>query len=410
MDRRRTQRLLLLVLFIGFAFLLYRGSHEDGTARQRIRGGVVNAGPGPELDLEGLVPANATLGFGAILAVSRENSPRREGLLLAANITELEITIPQQPPWTDDDVGRLRAEKDSQISRGSALAWLGHLNALHWFLESGLETVMILEDDVDWDIHIRTSQIPSAAAAIRSLVAAQTAPSGQLKYKPALNNYWGNSSTWDILYLGHCGDIFKPSSWSFRIPRVMYKDTTLPPRQELHPYTQKFLESIDVPEDTRVVHQSVFPLCTFGFALTRNAAWRLLNEIAYRESDGGTMAYDVRVLEACRDLGFRCWSANPELFHHMDAESEIASVNAAPPPSGDGEGKDEGERAGADAKGRLKSLRMGSAPNIACGARSKDFFTRDWKTVEYLREVVGREGKCLRDSMEGDGARNSPLG
>ena len=71
---------------------------------------------------------------------------RREGLLLASNITEIDITIPDQPAWTDADIKKLRADKDSIISRGSALAWLGHLNALHWFLMSGLESVLILED------------------------------------------------------------------------------------------------------------------------------------------------------------------------------------------------------------------------------------------------------------------------
>jgi len=177
----------------------------------------------------------------------------------------------------------------------------------------------------------------------------------------------------------------------------MYEDKTLPSRKDLHPYTQSFLEGIEVPEDTRVIHQSIFPLCTFGFTLTRNAAWRLLNEVAVRESDGGTMAYDVRVLKACRDLGFRCWSANPELFHHMDAESEIATVDAVPP---EGEGK--GEKAGADEKGRLKPLRVDSTPNIACGARRKNFFTKDPKALEFLREKVGRQGQCLGDMTEED--------
>jgi hypothetical protein len=37
-------------------------------------------------------------------------------------------------------------------------------------------------------------------------------------------------------------------------------------------------------------HPTVFPLCTFGYALTRPAAYRLLNDIAAREADGGTMA------------------------------------------------------------------------------------------------------------------------
>ncbi|KAI6879007.1 glycosyltransferase family 25 protein [Hortaea werneckii] len=394
MERRR-QRLLLAVIFLGICFLLYRSSDGYETLRQRTRGGSVS-NAAHDVDLRGLEPANATLGFGAVVAVSRAGSPRRESLLLASNITEIDITIPTQPKWTDKDVKNLRAEKDSTITKGSALAWLGHLNALRWFLSTDLETVMIMEDDVDWDIHLRTFQIPAAAAAVRQLVSEQSQPAGATKYKPQQNNYWGNSSTWDILYLGHCGDIFKPSSWNSRVPRAMYTDPFLPPRTEMHPYTSKFLESIDIPEDRRLIHQSIFPLCTFGFALTREAAWRLLHEVASREADGGTMAYDVRVLEACRDLGFRCWSANPELFHHMDAESEIAVANQDAP---DGEGA-ESEKAGADQSGRLKSLRVGSAPNIACGARSSNFFTQDPGTLEFLKQKVGREGKCLRDPME----------
>jgi hypothetical protein len=334
------------------------------------------------------------------LAVSREGSPRREGLLLAANITELDITIPLQPKWTDEDLAKVRADRDSRISRGSLLAWLGHLNALRWFLSTELESVLILEDDVDWDIHLRTQQIPAAAAAVRQLVSEKTKPHGQLAYKPSLRNFWGDVSTWDILYLGHCGDIFKPSSWTGSVQRVAFEDQTLPARREMHPYTQKFLETIEVPDKIRLIHQSIFPLCTFAFAVTRNAAHRLLTEIAPKESEGGTMAYDVRVLEGCRDLGLRCWSGNPEYFHHMDMESEIVKYTDPNYVS------DENKKAGADEDGRLKTLRAGAAPNIACGARSKSFYTQDPKTLEYLREHVGRQGKCLKDVNE-EGPKNA---
>jgi hypothetical protein len=326
--------------------------------------------------------------------------------VLASNITEIDITIPVQPKWTEEEIQTIRADRDSRINRGSAMAWLGHLNALRWFLDSDLESVLILEDDVDWDIHLRTIQMPTAAAAIRKLVRDKTDPPGQLDTRPEWNNFWGNSSTWDILYLGHCGDIFRPSSWSSQIPRVIYEDKTLPPRREMHPYTVKFLESIKVPENVRMIHQSIFPLCTFGFAVTRNAARRLLTEIAPKEAEGGTMAYDVRVLEGCRDLGLRCWSANPELFHHMNMGSEIEK-ESYPQPHAQG-GGDGGEGlAGADDSGRLKVLRAGAAPNIACGARSPSFYTEDAKTLEYLRDVVGRQGKCLKD-VEEDGNRHPP--
>lgn len=166
----------------------------------------------------------------------------------------------------------------------------------------------------------------------------------------------------------------------------------------------KFFEMIGMREYTRMIHQSIFPLCTFGFALTRGAAYGLLNDIAQKEADGGTMAYDVRVLEACRDLGFRCWSANPELFHHMDMESEIAQAD--PLPVGLVEG--EKEKAGPEEKGRLKPLKLGKAPNIKCGARSNHYFTREELSLEYLQDKVGRQGICLQDPEESRGVADEP--
>jgi hypothetical protein len=73
---------------------------------------------------------NSTLGFGTILAVSHTHSSRRSSLLWAANLTSLSIVIPPQPSWTDDDLSHFKANNGSQISRGSALAWMGHLNVL----------------------------------------------------------------------------------------------------------------------------------------------------------------------------------------------------------------------------------------------------------------------------------------
>ena len=323
----------------------------------------------------------------------------------------------------------LRAEKDSSISRGSALAWLGHLNVLRWFLATNLETILILEDDVDWDIHLRTKQVPKVAAAVRHLLA-PSSPSKATSSRPQNpnrqfldpattssggidGNYWGGNNTWDILYLGHCGDVFKPLQWTFRIPRAAFYDFTLPPTDDLHTITQSFLKSLEIPPNVRMVHKSISPLCTFGFALTRSAAERLLYEIAPRERDGGTQAYDVRILEACRDEGLRCWSSTPELFHHLDAESEIAVVNSqrsdkADPDLQDGNAGNGNGKGGSstDSQGRLQGPLAGRAPNIACGARSRNFRTKDPQTIEYLREQVGRKGKCLRDEFEEDMAKD----
>ncbi|CAD0028647.1 unnamed protein product [Aureobasidium pullulans] len=212
-------------------------------------------------------------GVKPIVAVSQLTSKRRNSLLLAANITDIDITIPDQPIWTDEDVNNFRTKNGSLITRGSAMAWMGHLNVLRWFLDSGLETMLVMEDDVDWDIHLRTSQIVTPEQA---------------------GGYWGNSEEWDILYLGHCGDMFSSHSWAneTEVPRVAVSDTTLPSPEYMHILTRRFLREIGIPVKTRVVHKSVSPLCTFGFALSRPGARRLLTDVAGSEPEGGSQAYD----------------------------------------------------------------------------------------------------------------------
>lgn len=77
------------------------------------------------------LPANSTLGFGAVIVVSKDGSERRHALVQAANVTDLHLTIPKQPQWTEGDVQKFIDGQDD-VQRGSILAWLGHHNALRW--------------------------------------------------------------------------------------------------------------------------------------------------------------------------------------------------------------------------------------------------------------------------------------
>ncbi|KAM0723989.1 hypothetical protein Q7P37_000980 [Cladosporium fusiforme] len=368
----RIQRWLLVLFILVLTLALYRDFGNNVTMRRMAQHAATFAGHGPkdELAHTPIEPANATLGFGTILAVSRKESPRRSGLILAANITSIDIAIPPQPIWTPEDISHLRANRTSTITRGSALAWLGHLNALRAFLATPASTALIIEDDIDWDIHLRTVQIPKTASAFRSLTS-------DFHPTPQPDQYWGNTSTWDILWLGTCNEHFAPTALPHH--SLSYTDTTLPPLERLHPATAAFFATLNIPSHTRLLHPTVFPLCTFGYALTRSAAKRLLNDIAAHESEGGTVAFDVRLLEACRDVGVRCWSVAPELMRHLDGGSEISEVD------GGGGGAGENDVAAA-----------GSTENIACGVRSNgEFWTSDPRRLEYLRDVVGRQGICL---------------
>ncbi|KAF2156461.1 glycosyltransferase family 25 protein [Myriangium duriaei CBS 260.36] len=457
----RVNRLFLVFVILACGVFIFHHGH----ARPRPRPHNAYYSAGKVLDFSNLPPANSTLGFGAIAAVSKTNSTRRNGLLLAANITELDITIPDQPAWTDEDVLSVKAAHGSRLNRGSALAWLGHLNMLRWFLSTNLSTILILEDDVDWDIHLRTVQVPKVAATIRYLLSSSSASHIQAIHDPeSAGGYWSGTNNWDVLYLGHCGDAIKPGKWNFRTQRAGFYDDTLPPRKIMEKKTRRLLKGIALPHNLRVVHQSVQPLCTFGFALTRATAEKLLHDIAPKEEEGGTLAYDVRVLEACRDKGLRCWSSTPELFHHMHAASEIAIANGnvtysstssgvpsrtssasaatatgkeenedddnddddeddddasphlrqttgdvpssqqdpltPPPPPSKGKEKGKDKKGGKKGKKGKKSKEKtpDRAPNIACGARW--FRAKDEAEMERVRQVVGREGRCVRQWQE----------
>jgi hypothetical protein len=119
--RRHTFRILLILILLALTLLispyLSRSPHHASNT---------------------LPPANSTLGFGTILAVSHAHSPRRASLLWAANLTNLDIVISEQQFWTEAEIAHLRGknvesgEGEAELSRGSALAWLGHLDALRW--------------------------------------------------------------------------------------------------------------------------------------------------------------------------------------------------------------------------------------------------------------------------------------
>jgi len=213
METRLQQRMLLVLIIFVLTLVLYRDFGHEGAVRHLAKQAASFAGlKEHKPPLATLEPANATLGvgkqqvpalththadkslhqFGAVIAVSRQQSPRRDGLLFAASITGIDISIPTQPVWTNQEISQLRADNVSTITRGSSLAWLGHLHALRTFLASEHSTALIIEDDVDWDIRLRTRQIPITASAFRSLTSNYNTNGLNVR------DYWGSVASWDI--------------------------------------------------------------------------------------------------------------------------------------------------------------------------------------------------------------------
>lgn len=207
-------------------------------------------------------------------------------------------------------------------------------------------------------------------------------------------------NTWDLLWLGHCGDWFnkielgigpgyqKPEDLA-ALPHTLYNDSTLPNREDLHPFTSDFLTAIEIPEKTRAFHKAIHPLCTFGYAVNRHGAARMIKDIA-PISQPENAAYDMAMLHGCVHRELRCYTLNPEIFHHMIGDSIVAEEDSREviylPP--------------VDDVGLAQSKQRNETSNIDCGFWSGDFLFDDEERLQMLREEVGVKGRCLKPGRD----------
>ncbi|KAF2494053.1 hypothetical protein BU16DRAFT_512313 [Lophium mytilinum] len=330
-------------------------------------------------------PANSTLGFGAIIAVSPPNSKRRQGLLQAANVTELDITIPELPIWTEEDVEQFRSQQAPTEMRFPMIAaWMSHLRVLEWFLSTDLETAMILEDDMDWDMRARSLQVPRAATALRALFnATPEEPHG----------YYPHHSHWDVLYLGH----FDRWAWfgqesgvGVQVPSDLkdaqvFADDTLPPRYNMVPNVASILTALDVPPHSRVVHPSRQPFGTWAYAVNRRSAAKILSDEvgSPRAPKWVSDSFDNTMVRACENGLLRCWTVFPEIFHHREGllTSMINLPNEFKPTKLDEERRN----------------RTGETDGIGCGFVSGELdFGDDEEKLERLKDGA-RRGVCMKE-------------
>jgi len=229
---------------------------------------------------------------------------------------------------------------------------------IHRMIQRNLSSILILEDDADWDIRLK-DQLRDLAKATHALT--QPLSSNPLLYadstypKPhdaaavpvADLNFGDLPSTlapqhspygdnWDLLWVGNCGMRFPSAkvASSEKIPkgRVVIPDPTVPQKH--------YLKTVSDPDDvkeqytdhTRVVHHASDGICSLGYAITQRGARKLLHDVGLFEV---TSPYDLLLRQYCEGSGGRkyhnCIAMQPSLFHHhrpagaMSAESDITS-------------------------------------------------------------------------------------
>ena len=197
---------------------------------------------------------------------------------------------------------------------------------------------------MDWDTRLK-SQLPMVAQGARELL--------EVPGKDTPTSPYG--SDWDLLWLGHCGEVFpelldenkeKPTA----SPGIEYMSRKFViPNDPTVPEPDKVTGLINFgshPPHTRWVHITGAPICSFAYALSNRGARKVLFDLSV---DHLTGPFDNALAGLCRravsshaaaspaeagdrGLDARCVSVTPPLFFHhkakglANADSDIQTV------------------------------------------------------------------------------------
>lgn len=254
--------------------------------------------------------------------MSPHPSWRTRGLEAAANIAKIEIDTPQQPLISDETVKAFEqfGAEDSQKRTpgfGSAKAWLAHLDLIKFAMASRFESVLIIEDDVDWDITIR-DQMALLSDNVRSFQ--ETDVTDMSPY----------GSLWDVLWIGHCGEVTSAETM-----KLEYEDSSLIPTDLYAGWSKKNL--VNIKEGWRAIQKTKKTVCTFGYGLSRAGIENVLRLLSHGQDE----AFDVAMNTICERELLKCITVNPELMHHYNPKDGTGYVSPNAEANGQGSSSEE---------------------------------------------------------------------
>ncbi|PIA90498.1 hypothetical protein CB0940_11394 [Cercospora beticola] len=141
---------------------------------------------------------NTTLGFQMIFVLNiASRHDKRDAVSMSASVSNMDFE------WLEGVDGALISNKakppklEAGLERSSNTlgCWRAHMNAMQHIVKERIESALIMEDDVDWDVNIR-KQLLEFANGARFV----QGPGGA---RGDSNSPYGND--WDVLCLGHCG-------------------------------------------------------------------------------------------------------------------------------------------------------------------------------------------------------------
>ncbi|KAL2832903.1 hypothetical protein BDW59DRAFT_93893 [Aspergillus cavernicola] len=195
-----------------------------------------------------------------------------------------------------------------------------HVNGMQRIISERLGSAIIMEDDADWDVSIKT-QLQSFAIATRALQGT--------KNNTAASPY---GHDWDILWLGHCGLECKTDLPSFLTPN----DSTVLPPQHFLPYWRD-PPPLDRLDNGRLTCSISDGVCSIVYAVSFRGAQRILAALSVNPSeiadkiDIGAQ-FDVSLGRMCGNGYLQCFAPYPSLTGGYRPEGPVtkgSDINGA---------------------------------------------------------------------------------
>jgi hypothetical protein len=342
---------------------------------------------------------NTTLGFSKVFVVSLpERSDKRDALTLASTLTGFNIEwIPGVRGETIPDKAVPLGVDRKKLMETNLGSWRGHMDAVRRIVAEGLDSALIMEDDMDWDVRLKPllEVVASGVRTVSSSLPDGLFPSGRASTtkKDPVSPY---GDDWDLLWLGHCGEPFPETldenkglddadagKQAMSAKFAVLNDATVPPFGRI----TGIVNFTAYPEHTRWVHVTAAPICTFAYALSQRGARKVLFDLSVDRLSGpfdNALAWLCRravgswsgmlkgegqeALETDKDRGLdmKCFSVTPPVFFHHKARGPVSGDSDIQVVGEDTKLK-EGEEEDKKKDGKIRE--KGTTENIVWSAR-----------------------------------------
>ncbi|KAI9642600.1 hypothetical protein NHQ30_009405 [Ciborinia camelliae] len=264
---------------------------------------------------------NRTMGFGAILmAILPDRSDQKDIASLLSSYSDIDLTIID---GVSSVLEKTRPPGGANLKKGEIGCWRVHMDMMRYVVDHRLETALILEADVDWDIRIK-DQLEEFGKNMPG--ASKTRPYGL---------------EWDILYTGAALHYADGENLG---PAIRYHDDTVGTLAGSGYDTMEIvwvaqdLEAYQAQDNQRVIHRAYTPYATTGYMVTLEGARRILYQLGLNQQTGPV---DIDLLEALHRKELNGLIVVPPLMQQWKTgnpakDSDIQDPNGEPRPAGSG--------------------------------------------------------------------------